>query len=87
MGVFLDTEKDLCAVSLLLHPNCLNPILRTNLSSGCGAVDERCPQRFEALQMVAMDMAQEACQRWRPLWVFSKVIDYCRLETKESGHS
>lgn len=49
------------------------------LFSCCRTVDEWSSEGLQALEMITMDMAKEAGQWRRPLWVFAKVIDFCPL--------
>ncbi len=55
-------------------------IERSYFSRSWRTIDEWRLERFQPLEMITMDMTQEASQRWRPVKVLPEVINLAMCE-------
>lgn len=58
-----------------VHPVGILFNAQEHFPSGGRAIDERSPERLQALEVVAVHMAEKACEGRRPIRVFAKVVN------------
>ena len=69
--IFLEAEKELGQIQSMLNAR----VMKWYLSCSRGAIDEWRLQRLKALQMIAVNVAQEALQRRSSIRDSTEVVD------------